>query len=165
MCNFNEKKVGSYKYDLYASISTVLIIILGNVLEKGTNPILKIVGLLFFASAIFFWIAPIITLKKYGNVEHSKKYFETRVVVDKGIYSLTRHPQYLAYMFLVSGFAFIFQNWIIYLITVLAIVLFYMQSIEEEKEMIEKNPEDYKEYCEKVGRFNISRNLRKRIAK
>lgn len=88
---------------------------------------------MFFASAIFFWIVLIITLKKFGNVVHGKKYFETRVVMDKGVYSLTRHPQYLAYLFLVSGFAFILQNWIIYLIAVLAMAMFYMQSIEEKK--------------------------------
>jgi len=144
-----------YKYDLSAGISTVLIIIVGNFVDKGNNLVLKFSGLSLFVLSIIFWIAPIFSLKKYGYADKGEKYFETHSVVNNGIYSLIRHPQYLAYMLLVLGFAFIYQSWITYIIAVSAIVLFYIHTIEEEKEMLENYSQNYKDYCENVPRFNI----------
>jgi len=148
-----------YRYDLFAGICTVLILILGNLLNKGTNPVLKISGVSILVLSIILWIVPIFALKKHGSVQKGNKYFDTHEVVNNGIYSLLRHPQYLAYMLFVSGFALIYQNWIIYFITVLAIAFFYVHSIEEEKEMLEEYPQKYKEYCTTVPRFNIIKSI------
>jgi len=154
-----------YKYDLFAGISTVLVIIVGNLVDKGNNLVLIFSGLSLFVLSIILWIVPIFALKKYGNVYKGKKYFETHSVVITGIYSLIRHPQYLAYMLLVSGFAFIYQSWITYTIAVSAIALFYIHTIEEEKEMLKNYPQNYKDYCENVPRFNIIKSTLKIFTK
>lgn len=149
------RKIIPYKYDLFAGICTVLVVVAGNLFERGNSSLLKLTGLLLLMSSIILWIAPIFALKKYGNVEKGTHYFETHTVVRNGAYALVRHPQYLAYIFLVSGFAFLYQNWIVYTITVLAIALFYLHSIEEEEELLEKYAQNYKDYCKHVPRFNI----------
>ena len=142
-----------------------LVIIVGNLVDKGNNSVLKIVGVSLLVLSVILWTAPIFTFKKYGNVEDGKKYFETNTVVINGVYSLIRHPQYLAYILLVSGFAFIYQNWISFTIAVFAIALFYAHSIEEEKEMLGNYPTSYKNYCENVPRFNLIKSVSNLLTK
>ena len=150
-----------YKYFMFAGLCTVLLFIAGYLLENGENFLLKIHGVILLFLSIIFWIAPVFALKKYGSIEPGKPYFETQAVVTGGIYSLIRHPQYLAYIFLVSGIALVYQNWITYGLALLAIFLFNIHTLQEEKEMLKKFGWDYKQYCERVPRFNLFINSSK----
>lgn len=150
-----------YKYFQLAGLCTILLFIAGYLSENGENLLLKIPGVILLFLSIIFWIAPVFALKKHGHIEPGKPYFETQVIVTGGIYSLIRHPQYLAYIFLVSGFALIYQNWTTYGLALLAIFFFNIHTIQEEKEMLEKFGLDYKQYCETVPRFNLFRNSTK----
>ena len=144
-----------YKYDISAGICTVCMIVAGNFLNNGHNIYLKGLGIALFLAAIFFWVAPLFALKKYGKTKKGDSYFATEAVVTTGVYALCRHPQYLSYILLVLGFAAVFQNWITYMLAVLAVGLFNFHSAEEEKEMMMKYPRDYTAYCSTVPRFNI----------
>ena len=153
------QKIQPYKYDIFASISILLVIIIENFVYRGESNELKILGISLLTLSILFWITPVFALKKYGHVERGKNYFETRMVVIKGIYAIIRHPQYLAYTLFVFGFAFIYQNWIIYGMTVLSVVSIYVHTLEDEKELITKFPLNYKNYCENVPRFNFIKSV------
>ncbi|MFH1528277.1 MAG: isoprenylcysteine carboxylmethyltransferase family protein [Bacteroidota bacterium] len=148
-----------YKYGLFASLAAVLIFVLLNILESGTNLNSKIIGVALLASSIILWIIPVFQLKKFGNVEKDVPYFNTNNVVEKGIYKCLRHPQYLAYMLLVLGFSFVSQHIVIIVLSVISIFLFYLHSIDEEKFLVHKFGSEYEQYCSKVPRFNIIKGV------
>jgi protein-S-isoprenylcysteine O-methyltransferase Ste14 len=139
------------------------ILILFNILERGENGLIRIIGVFILLIAIIIWVLPFIYLKKYGRVEIGRKYFETNHIVDQGIYGIIRHPQYLAYIFLVVGFTFLSQNWIILILAIITISFFYYHTVQEEKELINKFQDDYKRYCMKVPRFNFLKGIFNRI--
>jgi protein-S-isoprenylcysteine O-methyltransferase Ste14 len=144
-----------YIYDSIAAIFTFSILILSNFVPKGTNTYLKIVGVFILFNAGLIWVLPFIHLKKYGKVEKGQNYYETSCIVDQGIYAVVRHPQYLGYILLVMGFAFLYQNWIIVILAFMAILCFYYHTIEEEKQLIDRFQDSYLTYAQKVPRFNI----------
>jgi protein-S-isoprenylcysteine O-methyltransferase Ste14 len=151
-----------YKYDLIASILTLAILVLSGKLERGDSVILHTIGVFLLLIAAIFWILPISHFKKYGSVEKGKPYFESSLLVSKGIYSIVRHPQYLAYMLLVSGFALLSQNWIIILLAVISIGFFFIHTIVEEKDLISRFGDDYLNYKDNVPRFNFIYGLIKK---
>jgi protein-S-isoprenylcysteine O-methyltransferase Ste14 len=140
---------------MVASILTVIILLLSANLSRGGLRILTFSGLLFLATACLLWILALIHLKRYGKIEEGGHYYDTRQIVDEGIYALVRHPQYLAYIFLVSGFALMSQHWLIFVLAIAAILLFIEHSRQEEKEMAQRFSDPYLTYCRKVPRFNI----------
>jgi protein-S-isoprenylcysteine O-methyltransferase Ste14 len=150
----NQRKY-PYIYDLIASLLTFLILVLSNILKRGENVYLKFTGVCFLAVAAIIWVLPFIQLKKYGNVQDGRSYYETNQIVDQGIYKIVRHPQYLGYILLVIGFALLSQNWIITVLALFAISLFYIHTLNEERELTSRFTNDYLDYCQKVPRFNI----------
>jgi len=148
-----------YKYDIFAGLASLTVLIEGQILARDDNPLLKLAGISLLALSVILWIVPVFSFKKHGNIRKGDNYLATRQVVNKGIYSFIRHPQYLAYMLFVSGFSFIYQNWIIYLTALLAITLFYIHSVKEEKEALQNFSQEYKDYCDQVPRFNIFKGI------
>jgi protein-S-isoprenylcysteine O-methyltransferase Ste14 len=144
-----------YIYDLIASILSFAIIILSNILPRGENNYLKIAGVCLLVVAASIWVLPFIHLKKYGNVNEGDNYYETNKVVEKGIYGIVRHPQYLAYILLTIGFTLLSQNWIIVIISVFTVSLFYIYTVQEENELRNRFGDAYQEYCMRVPRFNL----------
>jgi len=133
--------------------------------NKDGISILRNIGwVILWISAIFGWL-PIFTLKKWGGVQKGKSYVKTTRLVDRGIYSIVRHPQYLAGMLICIALALIAQNWIAAIPGIFAVLINYHDTFEEEKEVLEKFGEPYRRYKESVPRINfvagIIRLLRK----
>lgn len=149
----------SYKYDLSAGILTLVTILSGNFLECGDNFHLKMLGIFILGISVIIWLIPIFTLKNNGKVEEGNNYFDTNKVVDTGIYSYLRHPQYFSYMLLNIGFTCIYQNLIVVLLCAVVVLLFYLHTIQEEKGLIMKFGGEYEKYCQKVPRFNILKSM------
>lgn len=122
---------------------------------------------ILWVSAIFGWL-PIITLKRWGGVAKGKSYIHTTQVVDRGIYSIVRHPQYLAGILMGLALALIAQHWIVSVFGVAAVVVYYASTFDEEKRVLEKFGEDYSRYAQRVPRLNcllgIVRSVRRRAA-
>jgi len=152
-----------YIYDLIASILTFTILILSNILPRGENSYLKIAGVCLLVCAASIWVLPFFHLKKYGNVNEGDNYYETNNVVEKGIYGIVRHPQYLAYILFVIGFTLLSQNLIIIIIALISILLFYVHTIDEEKNLRDRFSEAYEAYCSRVPRFNILAGIINRL--
>jgi protein-S-isoprenylcysteine O-methyltransferase Ste14 len=154
-----------YIYDLIASILMFAILLLSTILPRGENSYLKIVGVCLLACAASIWVLPFIHLKKYGSVNEGDNYYETNKVVQKGIYGIVRHPQYLAYILLVIGFSLLSQNLIIIIIALISILLFYIHTLKEEKHLKERFGGAYHNYCEQVPRFNVFAGIINRLRK
>jgi len=121
---------------------------------------------LYVLSGIVFGMLPVMKLRRKGGVKQGKSYIHTTKLVDTGIYSIVRHPQYVTFIMWAIAGMLLFQHWIIILLGVPIIPVTYIDLIRADKDAIEKFGDDYKAYMKKVPRANfllgIIRHLRHR---
>ena len=108
----------------------------------------------FVASGVFGWM-PILAFRRHGGVAKGKSYVHTTVLVDSGIYTVVRHPQFLAGILINLALIFITQHWLIVIIGVVAMVLNYLTALKADQCLIKKFGDDYKRYMQKVPRLNL----------
>jgi protein-S-isoprenylcysteine O-methyltransferase Ste14 len=123
--------------------------------DKNGDPVARNLGwVILWMSAVFGWL-PIFTLQKWGGVPKGKGYVNTTVLVDRGVYAIVRHPQYLAGMLMGLALSLIAQHWLVTLLGAAAILLYYLSVFDEESSTLEKFGEAYKQYMERVPRINF----------
>ncbi len=137
-----------------ASLVTISIILVSQFLARGGNPYLRGAGVFVLLLAGVFIFAPFYLLTKYGG-KGDQTYMQTRTVVDRGLYAITRHPQYLGYMFLACGFALLSQHWVAVLLAVAGATFFYLQAVREERYCLAQLGEPYEQYRRRVPRFIV----------
>jgi len=121
----------------------------------GRNPALKIFGaLLWILSAFLGWL-PIYTFRKKGGVPKGENFVKTTKLVTTGVYSIVRHPQYLAGMLLSLSFILISQHWLVLALGIPLIIIFYIAALDEDKSCIKKFGNSYKEYMKNIPRVNL----------
>ncbi|MCU0644509.1 MAG: isoprenylcysteine carboxylmethyltransferase family protein [bacterium] len=150
--------------EIVLTIVAVGQIILSFVLyDKDGNSMIRNAGwMVLWLSAIFGWL-PIFTFKKYGKVPKGKGYVHTTQLVDKGVYAIVRHPQYVAGILMAIAFFLIAQHWLIGALGVILIVIYYLSAFDEERATLEKLGEAYQNYMNRVPRFNFIAGLFKRF--
>ena len=130
----------------------------------GNETLINIGWGVLMVSAIFGWL-PIFTFRRKGGVK-GRGYIHTTVLVDSGVFSIVRHPQYLAGVLMNIALPMISQHWLIAVLGLIAAVINYVSTFDEEKGCIEKFGDDYRHYMERVPRMNfiygIVRALRRR---
>jgi len=92
---------------------------------------------------------------KHAKTLNEKNWLDTKVVVDRGIYSVVRHPIYLSFMMYILGLIFISQHWLSLVFGIPIIVYMYQCMRDEEKNNIAKFGNNYKIYMKKVPRANF----------
>jgi len=112
------------------------------------------VGLYVF-SGIVFGMLPTVEFRKKGEVKKGKSYIHTTKLVNTGIYSIVRHPQYVTFMLWAIAGMLLFQHWIIICLGIPVIPLMYVDLINADKNGIKKFGDDYKQYMKKVPRANF----------
>jgi len=137
-----------------ASLVTMSLIPVSQFLARGDAPYLRGAGVLLLLLAAVFIFAPFYLLTKYGGKD-GQTYMQARTVVDRGLYAITCHPQYLGYMFFAYGFALLSQHWLVVLLATVGATLFYIQAVREERYCLTQLGEPYKQYLQRVPRFNI----------
>jgi len=153
----------------FASILSISQIIVGIYLLSALSQIEILayigVGLYVFSGLVFGWL-PVTEFRKKGGVKSGKSYIHTTQLVDTGIYSIVRHPQYVTFIMWAIAGMLLFQHWIIILIGIPIIPLTYIDLIRADKDAVEKFGEDYKAYMKRVPRANfllgIIRHLRQK---
>jgi protein-S-isoprenylcysteine O-methyltransferase Ste14 len=116
---------------------------------------LEYIGYGLWFISIIFGIAPIIILKRKGDVAEEKSYIHTEKIVTSGLYALVRHPQYLAGILFSLSITFITQSWISLILTVVIVILTYQWTYDEDKDLTERFGDEYSQYIENVPRLNI----------
>ena len=96
-----------------------------------------------------------LTLRKRGKVPEGKGYMHTTILVDRGVYAIVRHPQYLAGILMGIALALIAQHWIVAILGAIVVLTTYIDTFEEETSCIEKFGEEYERYRERVPRVNF----------
>jgi protein-S-isoprenylcysteine O-methyltransferase Ste14 len=111
-------------------------------------------GLYAFSGLVFGWL-PIIEFRKKGGVGKGESYIHTTQVVDTGIYSVVRHPQYVTFMLWAIAGMLLFQHWIVVLLGVPIFPLTYIDLIKADKDATQKFGDEYRAYMERVPRANF----------
>ncbi len=121
----------------------------------GDVLVCRILGVTCLALAAVFSFLPFYQLKKYGRVPDAKSYMDTCVVVDRGLYAIVRHPQYLGYILFFGGFFFLAQNGVALVLAALGILNIVLHSFQEERECLERFGTSYAVYRRRVPAFNF----------
>jgi protein-S-isoprenylcysteine O-methyltransferase Ste14 len=151
-------------------VSTLFIsqIIVGIYLLSGVSQIGILAylgaGLYVFSGLVFGWL-PVFEFRKKGGVRSGKSYISTTQLVDTGIYSIVRHPQYVTFILWAIAGMLLFQHWIVVLLGVPVVPLTYIDLIKADKDAIEKFGDDYKAYMKRVPRANFLLGILRRFRK
>jgi protein-S-isoprenylcysteine O-methyltransferase Ste14 len=77
---------------------------------------------------------------------------EKHELITKGIYGVIRHPMYASQWLWVIAQPLLLQNWIVGFVNLLIFIPFYILRVQaEEKMMIDKFGEGYREYMKRTG--------------
>jgi len=124
--------------------------------EVTQNDIFAYTGVgLYSFSGLIFGMLPVFEFRKNGGVKKGKSYIHTTRLVDSGIYSIVRHPQYVTFMLWAIAGMLLFQHWIVVSLGIPVIPLMYVDLIHADKDGIKKFGDDYKQYMKKVPRANF----------
>ena len=156
-----KKKDRTWKDQIPSVLSTILFvsqIILGIFLLPEITQIsmLAYIGTaLYILSGFIFGMLPIFEFREKGRVKKGKSYVHTTKLVNTGIYSIVRHPQYVTFvLFGISGM-FLFQHWIVILLGLLIIPLTYIDLKKADLECVSKFGDEYIQYMQKVPQANF----------
>ena len=133
-------------------------IVVGVYLLSGVSQIevLAYIGVgLYVFSGLVFGLLPVIEFRRKGGVRRGKSYIHTTKLVDTGIYSIVRHPQYVTFIMWAIAGMLLFQHWIVVLLGIPIFPLTYIDLITADKDAIQKFGDDYKAYMKKVPRANF----------
>jgi protein-S-isoprenylcysteine O-methyltransferase Ste14 len=132
----------------------VLVLFFGFYNDLGYYPVLIVGWIVWVVSMIFAW-APILIFKRKGGVEKGKSFVHTKVLVDTGLYSIIRHPQYTSGILFSIALILISQSWLIAVLGSIVIVFVYLDTIIADRHELEKFGEDYRDYMRRVPRTNF----------
>ena len=121
-------------------------------------------GLYVFSGLVFGWL-PVFEFRRKGGVRRGKSYISTTQLVDTGIYSIVRHPQYVTFTLWAIAGMLLFQHWIVVLLGVPIVPLTYIDLIRADKDAVEKFGDEYKAYMKKVPRANFLLGVIRRFRK
>jgi protein-S-isoprenylcysteine O-methyltransferase Ste14 len=114
---------------------------------------------LYACSGLIFGFLPVLEFRKKGGVRKGQSYVHTTRLVDTGIYSVVRHPQYVTFMMWAFAGMLLFQHWITVLLGVPILPLTYIDLIRADGDAVEKFGDDYRAYVKKVPRANFMLGL------
>jgi protein-S-isoprenylcysteine O-methyltransferase Ste14 len=97
--------------------------------------------------------------RERGGAPEGESTVNTTVLVDTGIYSIVRHPQYLGFMLIVLALVLLSQHWLSVVSAVTGSVLFYRDTLREERMSVKKFGEGYERYMQRVPRINPVRGI------
>ena len=98
---------------------------------------------------------PVYEFRKSGGVGKGTSYIHTTRLVETGIYSVVRHPQYVTFMLWAIAGMLLFQHWMVILLGVPVFPLTYIDLIKADRDAMKKLGDDYKAYMKRVPRANF----------
>jgi len=112
---------------------------------NGFLKFVRILGSVFFSLGLLSFL--ICALQVYGSK------FLRRGPVTKGLYSLIRHPQYVALATAGAGLAILWPRFLVVVLWLAMVLVYYLLARDEERRMQKQHPEAYREYMQRTGMF------------
>jgi len=140
---------------LLLALNIILMAILNNELIV---PKARFIGYFLCLAAVLMWVLAVVELNRH-SIKKGRNYMLTTKVVDTGIFSLVRHPQYFADILFNVGIIFVVQHWIVLIIGLLSCIFLYLGMKDEEQILIKAFGDEYRECMKKVPRVNIFKSV------
>jgi len=138
-------------------------LVLSGVLEVGFYLPSFVIGWIIWVIGMILVMAPIITFPRHGGVARGKSFVHTTRLVDTGIYSVVRHPQYLGGILALFLTTILFYpHWLFAVLGIPGVLILYFSTIWEEKRLIQQFGDDYVAYMKRVPRMNIIQGIIRR---
>jgi protein-S-isoprenylcysteine O-methyltransferase Ste14 len=125
--------------------------------------VLCYIGIVFWVLSAIFGVVPMIKFKREGGVAKGESYMKTTKLVDTGIYSIVRHPQYLAGLLLAIALMLMTQHWLSICAGVIVLATFYYDTLRADPPLIEKFGDEYRDYMERVPAVNLVVGIGRRL--
>ncbi len=137
----------------FFAFESIFILLLLNVRYWFTDPFSphQVVSWIFLTASVYPGIAGYMLLKSMGRSEES--FENTTVLVKTGLYKHIRHPLYSSLMLFGTGVVFKDPGNIQLVLGIVNIISIAFTALIEEKEMIMKFGNDYKEYMKETKMF------------
>ena len=131
-------------------------LVLTGVIEVESYPVLFIIGWVVWAFGMVLVMAPMIMFPRRGGVPMGKSFVHTTRLVDTGIYSIIRHPQYTGGIYAIFLTTFLwYPHWLFGVLGAIGTGVVYMGCREEDQRLIEKFGDAYVDYMKRVPRMNV----------
>ena len=131
-------------------------LVLTGLLEVETVPALFIAGCVVWGFGMVLVMAPIVMFPRRGSVPRGKAFVDTTRLVDTGIYAIVRHPQYTGGIFAVFLTTLLwYPHWLFAVLGVAGSVLLYFGCRSEDRRLVEKFGDDYRDYMRHVPGMNF----------
>ena len=138
------------------SVAFIALLITGILIQNDDKIMfLYYIGWILWVLACILAFSPNFLFKKYGEVTPGKRYVHTTKLVDQGIYSIIRHPQYGGSLYVAFSLILIQQTLVSLILGIVCIITSYLSMVFEEERVILKFGEEYEDYMKQVPRFNL----------
>ena len=125
--------------------------------------VLCYIGIVFWVLSAIFGVVPMIKFKREGGVAKGENYMKTTKLVNTGIYSIVRHPQYLAGLLLTIALMLLTQHWTSILAGLIVYITFYYDTLRADTPLIEKFGDEYRDYMARVPAVNVLMGIARRL--
>lgn len=124
--------------------------------DGAISAALRAVGWVVWALSCVFGWWPMVELRRKGGVERGRSYTRTTVLVDSGMYSLVRHPQYLSFMLVNLALPLIGQHWLVAAIGIVGAALVRVGIVPAaDRRNVKRFGDAYRRYMERVPGVNL----------
>jgi protein-S-isoprenylcysteine O-methyltransferase Ste14 len=131
-------------------------LVLTGVLETNFYPALFAIGWVVWAFGMALVLSPMVMFPRHGGVPRGKSFANTTRVVDTGIYAVVRHPQYLGGILSIFLTSLLwYPHWLFGVLGILGVVVVYLSTGVEERNLVKRFGGDYLNYMQRVPRLNI----------
>lgn len=101
-------------------------------------------------------ISPIVLFPRHGCVPRGKSFVNTTRLVDKGVYALVRHPQYLGGILSIFVTTLLwYPHWLFAVLGIIGSFIIYWSSRAEDKLLVKRFGVDYVDYMRRVPSMNL----------
>ena len=137
----------------FFAFESIYLLVLLNIKVWFHNPfsLNQIISWILLILSAYFGLAGFLLLKRKGK--SSQSFENTTVLVKSGVYSLIRHPLYFSLFLLGTGVMMKNPSPPALLLGVINLAAVWITSLVEEKEMIDRFGDPYREYMKETKMF------------
>lgn len=150
-------KVGFVKFvEVTMKITAVLVLVAGLVsIFIGTShsfTVVRVMGAVICVMGTIVFIIAVQTMRDSWRAGVSKT--DKTELVTNGIYQISRNPAFLGFDLLYIGILLMFFNWILCILTVIAVIMYHLQIVNVEEDfLLTTFGNEYLQYKESVCRY------------
>lgn len=152
-------KVGFVRIiELTMKVATIFVLIVELIsiyLNTSSLPIWsRYIGIVIALLGDVLFVISVLTMKDSWRAGVSET--DKTELVTNGIYQISRNPAFLGFDLVYIGILLMFFNWIMFAVSVFAIVMFHLQIVNVEEDFLTTAFRDeYLEYKKKVNRYLV----------